>query len=70
MTGETLSLCLNGEAHAIASPATVSSLVAQRQPRPPFAVELNKELVRRAEYEATALADGDAVEIVTLVGGG
>ncbi len=68
--GVTLSIRLNGEAYALANPATVASLVSHRQPRPPFAVEVNKELVRRGEYEATALADGDAVEIVTLVGGG
>lgn len=52
------------------APATVASLVARRQPRPPFAVEVNRKLVRRPEYEATSLTDGDVVEIVTLVGGG
>ncbi len=67
---EPLAICLNGESYSLASPATVASLVMQRQPRPPFAVEVNKSLVRRAEYEATALAAGDMVEIVTLVGGG
>jgi len=67
---DTLSIRLNGEAYALASPATVASLVMQRQPRPPFAVEVNKGLVHRGEHAATALKDGDAVEIVTLVGGG
>ncbi len=67
---ETLSIRLNGESYALACPATVASLVAQREPRPPFAVEVNEVRVRRAEYEATALAGGDIVEIVTLVGGG
>lgn len=61
---------LNGESHAVHAPATVASLVAARKPRPPFAVEVNKQLVRRRQYEATGLADGDEVEIVTLVGGG
>ncbi len=68
--GDTLSIRLNGEAYALARPATVASLVTQRQPRPPFAVEVNKDLVRRGEYDSMALADGDVVEIVTLVGGG
>jgi len=61
---------LNGELHTIESPATVATLVAVRKPRPPFSVEVNKELVRRPCYETTGLSDGDQVEIVTLVGGG
>ena len=34
------------------------------------AVERNQQLVRRAEHAETQLADGDELEIVTLVGGG
>ncbi len=34
------------------------------------AVELNKAIVRRGDYGCTPLADGDCLEIVTLVGGG
>jgi thiamine biosynthesis protein ThiS len=34
------------------------------------AVELNKKIVRRAEFEKTKLAENDSLEIVTLVGGG
>ena len=33
------------------------------------AVELNRRLLRSEKY-STALADGDAIEIVTFVGGG
>ncbi|MGB2938329.1 MAG: sulfur carrier protein ThiS, partial [Phycisphaerae bacterium] len=35
-----------------------------------IAVEVNRELVPRSRHGARALAEGDAVEIVTLVGGG
>ncbi len=34
------------------------------------AVEINKRIVRRANYAATRLAENDQIEIVTLVGGG
>jgi len=34
------------------------------------AVERNQQLVHRAEHAETQLADGDELEIVTLVGGG
>jgi len=34
------------------------------------AVELNREIVRRGEWESTVLKDGDRLEIVHFVGGG
>ncbi|MFA6135432.1 MAG: sulfur carrier protein ThiS [Phycisphaerae bacterium] len=34
------------------------------------AVELNRQIVPRARYGSTQLAEGDQLEIVTLVGGG
>jgi thiamine biosynthesis protein ThiS len=34
------------------------------------AVERNGEIVKRDVYDATAVAEGDVVEVVTLVGGG
>ena len=36
----------------------------------PCAVEVNGELVPRSRHETHPLAEGDRVEIVTLVGGG
>jgi len=35
-----------------------------------IAVEVNRAVVPRAEYDVTALRDGDAVEIIHFVGGG
>ena len=61
---------LNGEEQTLEAPATIGALLAARRPRPPFAVEVNKQLVRRPNYDATPLKEGDEVEIVTLVGGG
>ena len=34
------------------------------------AVELNEEIVPKAEYDTTILKDGDHVEVVRFVGGG
>ena len=34
------------------------------------AVEVNEELVPRRRHESTVVADGDRIEIVSLVGGG
>ncbi|MDA1007456.1 MAG: sulfur carrier protein ThiS [Planctomycetota bacterium] len=36
----------------------------------PCAVEINKKLVPRREHETRILAAGEAIEVVTLVGGG
>ncbi len=34
------------------------------------AIELNRKIVRRDDYQQTELNDSDELEIVTLVGGG
>lgn len=64
-------IVLNGASRPLAAPMTVADLVAElgldaRQ----IAVERNREIVPRAQYSATPLADGDHLEIVTFVGGG
>jgi thiamine biosynthesis protein ThiS len=38
--------------------------------RAAVAVEVNRQVVPRREHEQAELADGDTVEVVTLVGGG
>ena len=64
-------LRLNGEERELHDGCTVAELVEELGLRPEIvAVERNRELVRRREYDRVQLADGDAVEIVTLVGGG
>lgn len=35
-----------------------------------IAVERNGEIVPKAQYQETVLADGDTVEVVSFVGGG
>ncbi|MDY6913848.1 MAG: sulfur carrier protein ThiS [Planctomycetota bacterium] len=63
-------ITVNGEQQD-RSEATVAALVAALGLDPLLcAVERNKQLVPRARHAETALADGDELEIVTLVGGG
>ncbi len=45
-------------------------LKALEMPHERVAVEVNRELVRRAEFSEAALHEGDKVEIVHFVGGG
>jgi len=65
-----MQVMVNAEPLEIADGATVATLVTLRRPKPPFAVEVNAQLVRRTTYEQTRLRPGDRIEIVTLVGGG
>jgi thiamine biosynthesis protein ThiS len=64
-------LHLNGETREIPEVATVADLAA-RLGLPAFgsAVELNGEVIRRADQAATPLKEGDRLEVVRLVGGG
>jgi sulfur carrier protein len=62
---------LNGEPKELAEGTTLSALVEQLALAPErVAVELNRDVVRRADWPATQLSDGDRVEIVHFVGGG
>jgi len=62
---------VNDEPRVVDAGATVADLVASLGLGPRrIAVELNRAVVPRADYGATALQDGDAVEIIHFVGGG
>jgi thiazole synthase len=66
-----LQFTLNGESRTLAQPLTVAELLDQLgYDRSRIAVEINRELVPRGQHAGQRLSDGDAVEIVTLVGGG
>ncbi|MBL8862853.1 MAG: sulfur carrier protein ThiS [Planctomycetes bacterium] len=62
---------LNGRPHAVPEGTTVEALLGSLRLRPEVAaVEVDEQLVPRAERAARVLAAGARVEVVTLVGGG
>lgn len=62
---------VNGTERELAAGATVAGLLAALGlASERVAVERNGQLVPRARHASTALADGDRLEVVTLVGGG
>ncbi|MFL6255872.1 MAG: sulfur carrier protein ThiS [Pyrinomonadaceae bacterium] len=62
---------LNGESKELTEGTTLLSLIEQLSLAPErVAVELNRDVVRRADWPAIQLSDGDRVEIVHFVGGG
>src|SRR5437764_1366494 len=62
---------VNGEPRAVAESLTIADLLGQLgYDRRRVAVEVNREVVPSQGHSQHQLANGDAVEIVTLVGGG
>ncbi len=64
-------IVVNGQTQERQDDISVARLIETMslQPRR-VAVELNRQIVRRADFGKTQLADSDELEIVTLVGGG
>jgi thiamine biosynthesis protein ThiS len=66
-----MTLSINGESRDFPDGLTLASLVARLGMKVDrVAVELNLEIVPRANWEATTLKSGDKLEIVHFVGGG
>ncbi len=66
-----MTISVNGREVRLAEGATVADLLdALGLSGRPVAVERNRQVVRKADHATTRLAQGDRVEVVTLVGGG
>jgi sulfur carrier protein len=64
-------LIVNGEERSFSGIGDVAGLVAALGLNPrKVAVERNLEIVPRSTYAATAIAEGDRIEIVHFIGGG
>ncbi len=64
-------ISINGGPREVPEGATVSEVLQLLNiRRDAIAVEVNREIVPRARHETSPLREGDAVEIVTFVGGG
>ncbi len=66
-----MTITVNGEACELEESATIVDLLRHLQLDPKqVAVEVNLQLVPRTRHAEHHLSAGDALEIVTLVGGG
>ncbi|HEX7253487.1 MAG TPA: sulfur carrier protein ThiS [Thermoanaerobaculia bacterium] len=62
---------VNGETLSLPEGASIAALLEKlRVSTPRVAVERNREIVPKAAYSTTALAEGDDLEVVEFVGGG
>ena len=66
-----MQLHVNGERREVPDDLSVEELIRHLNLTPErVAIELNRSVVRRAEWAATTLSENDRVEIVHFVGGG
>ncbi len=66
-----LTIIVNGKETLVAEGSVLSDLIKSLGLVPErLAIELNRRIVRRADWPSTTISDGDKVEIVHFVGGG
>jgi sulfur carrier protein len=69
--GPQIEVLVNGETRRVGTGATVEDvLTLLGAPRRGIAVALNNEVVHRAAWPATQVAEGDRVEVLTAASGG
>ena len=68
---EFVDVLLNGESRQVPGNLTVLGFLEHLGVEPDrVAVELNRSIVRKPEWEATTIGPGSQIEIVQFVGGG
>jgi thiamine biosynthesis protein ThiS len=66
-----MNVVVNGQPREVPESTTAGELLSLLElPRRGIAVEVNLEIVPHAELAARRLAEGDRLEVVSLVGGG
>jgi thiamine biosynthesis protein ThiS len=66
-----MQVTVNGRALEVPDGTTVLQLLSHiHADAPRVAVERNQDVVPRKTWETATLAEGDAIEIVTFIGGG
>lgn len=64
-------ILLNGEAREIPSEVKLDQLLEIFSlPKQRVAIEVNTNVIRRADWPNTAIGDGDTIEVIHFVGGG
>ncbi|MEP6787633.1 MAG: sulfur carrier protein ThiS [Acidobacteriota bacterium] len=66
-----INILLNGETREVPGDIDLDQLLELFSlPRQRVAIELNNDVVRRAEWPQKIVRDGDKIEVVHFVGGG
>jgi thiamine biosynthesis protein ThiS len=66
-----LQIYVNGESKQLTDNSSLAEIVSQLGlPAARIAIELNRMVIRRVNWEKTVVREGDRLEIVHFVGGG
>lgn len=66
-----MNIIVNGDEKEMAEGTAIWDLITDLELKPErLAIEVNRKIVRRADWHSTTLSEGDKVEIVHFVGGG
>ena len=66
-----MEISVNGQKKSFTAPLTITGMLEQLGVNPKaVVVERNFQIVARPEMETQSVEDGDAIEIIRLVGGG
>jgi sulfur carrier protein len=71
MAGEQIDIVVNGQSRTVPTGLSINGLLRILEiPSDRVAVELNKSIVRKRNWDETAVEKGSQLEIVQFVGGG
>ena len=66
-----ITILLNGESRTIENEVSLDKLLDLFSlPRQRVAIEVNRSVVRRIDWEGTNVKDADTIEVIHFVGGG
>ena len=66
-----MTIFINGEARELVGVSTIAGLLdALELPKQRVAIELNKQVIRKQDWDSTTVSNNDKVEVVHFVGGG
>ncbi len=66
-----MKISVNGKEKDVPELITIKTLLINMQVAPEMvACELNLNMIKRNQYDSTALRDGDQIEILQMIGGG
>lgn len=66
-----MTIFINGEAREMADGLNVAAMLdALDLPKQRVAIELNRRVIRKQEWDSTQVSDNDRIEVVHFVGGG
>ncbi|MBK7706431.1 MAG: sulfur carrier protein ThiS [Acidobacteria bacterium] len=66
-----MKVTVNGESRELAADVSLLQMLRELElPTARVAIELNREVVRKRDWESITIKDADRIEIVHFVGGG